>query len=644
MIDDMDQEILDEFIIESKEQLNEMESNLVELDANRARGEALDEERVNATFRAFHSMKGSGSFLGFNQLATVAHRAESLLDLIRAGELAITEDHVTILCDTIDFCRAALAVIVSQSSDESMANPATELLARLQAMLDASSEPKAAAPAAKTGVPVAAATSAAVETGNPEAETSEAEAPVDDDAGLEALAAALAEVAAPPNAALPPAESAVRNDTTNTTPPNIDTTPASKPQKAAAKTPTPGKPESEQSIRVGLDKLDTLMNLVGELIIAENMVTHNQDLEGLELQGFNKAATQLNRITRGLQDLAMSVRMVPIRPTFRKMMRVVRDVARKQHKDVQVVLTGEETEVDKRVIEAITDPLVHLLRNAVDHGIESPDDRDSAGKPRTGTIHLEARHEAGDVWIVITDNGKGIDRDRVFAKARERGLISGEIDSVPDAQIFGMILEPGFSTAETITDVSGRGVGMDVVKRNIEALNGRIDVSSSAGEGTTIALRIPLTMAIVEGMLARVGEHTYAVPMLSVREIVSYNACDVTTLADGTQLLNSRGAALPIVKLSELHGVEDDQAMESLSSQEQGVLVIVEDDGKRLCIFVDQIIGQRQTVIKALPSYLGHLTGLSGCSILNSGDISLILDVREVISETSVSSSSANAA
>ncbi|MCA9512670.1 MAG: chemotaxis protein CheA, partial [Myxococcales bacterium] len=384
--------------------------------------------------------------------------------------------------------------------------------------------------------------------------------------------------------------------------------------------------KSRGSIRVDLEKLDALMDLVGELILAETMVTHCPDLEGHSFERFQKAALHLNRITRSLQDVAMAARMIPIGPTFRKMLRLVRDLGQKQHKQVDLVLAGEDTEIDKTVVEAIADPLVHLIRNSVDHGIESPDLRRAAGKTAGGTIRLEARHQGGEIWIVIEDDGKGLDRDAILEKAIARGLTEPGRE-LRDSEIFRFIFEAGFSTAKQVTDVSGRGVGMDVVRRNIEALNGRVDIASEIGKGTAITIRLPLTLAIIEGMLVRVGESIYTFPLLAIRESIPITQDDVSVLTDGQEMVHVRGRLLPMVRLHRYHGIECEA-----ERLEDGIVIVVEGD-QTFCVWVDEIIGQRQTVIKALPAYLGHIRGVSGCSILSNGDISFILDVQSVQSQ-----------
>ena len=385
-----------------------------------------------------------------------------------------------------------------------------------------------------------------------------------------------------------------------------------------------GQERASSSIRVDTRKLDELMNLVGELIIAETTVTHNPDLEGHDFENFQKAALNLNRITRQLQDVTMQARMVPIETTFRKMIRLVRDVAGKQGKKVNLVTSGEETEVDKSVVETIADPLVHLIRNGIDHGLEDAAGRQSSGKASSGLLKLHAHHQGGEVWISITDDGRGIDPESVLKSAIKKGVADPERSYSRD-EILQMIFAPGFSTAAQVTDISGRGVGMDVVKRNIERVNGRIDIDTELGRGTTFTLRIPLTLAIIEGMLVRVGGSFYTIPLLSIRESVKASRENLTIMSDGQEMLKLRERHYPITKLSDLSGGNTTQDLS------QGILVLVESEANVACILVDEVVGQRQTVIKPLPEYLRNLRSLGGCSILHNGDISLILDIDALV-------------
>jgi two-component system chemotaxis sensor kinase CheA len=363
---------------------------------------------------------------------------------------------------------------------------------------------------------------------------------------------------------------------------------------------------------------------VGELVIAEAMVTRNPDLQGFQLEKFDRAVHQLRRVTAELQDVAMSVRMIPLAATFQKMLRAVHDLAQREQKKVKLELIGEETEVDKTMAEKISDPLLHMVRNAVDHGLEPPEERLAAGKPETGTVTLEARHEGGEIWILIRDDGRGLDPKRILAKARERGLVAAEADPTEE-EIYSLIFAPGFSTAETVSEVSGRGVGMDVAKKNIEQLKGRIAIQSRLGQGAIFTVKIPLTLAIIDGMLIRVGSSKYTIPLLAIRESLRPSRKMITTTHDGREFVRVRDDFIPIVRLHEVFS-------QSVSPPPltEGILVIVEDQGHAAGLLVDEILGQHQAVVKGLSTYLGNARYLSGCTILGDGDVSLILDVRSL--------------
>ncbi len=382
---------------------------------------------------------------------------------------------------------------------------------------------------------------------------------------------------------------------------------------------------ARKDIRVDLEKLDMLINLVGELVIAESMVTNNPDIKGQELENFDRAAHHLRRITMDLQDISMSVRMVPLAGTFKKMVRLVHELSVKVGKKVKLELKGEDTEVDKTVIEQIADPLVHIVRNSVDHGQEETDERLAVGKSEIGLVSIEARHEGGEVWILIKDDGRGLDKDKLLARAIDRGVIDKDAD-LSDDEIYRLIFEPGFSTAEKVSDVSGRGVGMDVVKRNIEKLKGKVDIKTELGVGTTIILRIPLTLAIIEGMLIRIANDKYTIPLLSIKESFRPQKHQITKTMDGQEVVRLRDELVPVIRLHEFFNKKPE-----FTRLEDGILVVIEDDGDYYAMFVDEIIGQQQTVIKGLSEYIGRARGVSGCTIMGDGTISLIIDIGSLI-------------
>ena len=382
------------------------------------------------------------------------------------------------------------------------------------------------------------------------------------------------------------------------------------------------------NIRVDLRKLDQLGNLVGELIIAENMVTHHPQILGSEFEEFRKTTQSLDRISRDIQDLVMNLRMVPIKNTFQKMTRVIRDVSQKQSKTVDIVFSGEETEIDKNVVENLSSPLIHIVRNAVDHGLETPDERRSAGKNEMGSILLSASQEGGEVRIMIRDDGRGMNKKKILEKALERGLIEPDKKFKDDEEIFDLIFSPGFSTASEVTDISGRGVGMDVVKKNVERLSGRISVSSLEGHGSVITLNIPLTLSIIEGMLVRVNDAIFTIPLANIRESFAPKGYKISKNIDGSESILIRGRLAPIIRLGRELGV--DPVDRELND---GILVMVEFGDVSACLFVDDILGQRQTVIKRVSKFFGDIRGVSGFSILSDGDITLILDVGKLLNE-----------
>jgi len=383
---------------------------------------------------------------------------------------------------------------------------------------------------------------------------------------------------------------------------------------------------NQQSIiSVSVAKLDQLMDLVGEMVIAEAMVTQNPDLKDLELNNFEKAARQLRKITSELQDTVMSVRMVPLAGTFQKMNRTVRDMCKKLNKEVQLQLIGQETEVDKNIIEHISDPLMHLIRNSIDHGIEMPDEREAQRKPRLGTITLEAKNAGGDVLIIIRDDGEGFNKNRILAKAREKGLIQVPEDEVTDKEIYNLVFLPGFSTNENVTEFSGRGVGMDVVVKNIEAVGGAIAADSVPGKGTTITLKIPLTLAIIDGMNIKVGDARYTIPTIAIKESFRPKMKEVIVDPDDNEMMMVRGQCYPILRLHDIYHIQTE-----VTHFTDGIIIMVEQDDKTLCIFADELIGQQQVVVKALPTYIRNtkkVRGLAGCTLLGDGSISLILDI-----------------
>ncbi|MBQ5919251.1 MAG: chemotaxis protein CheA [Lachnospiraceae bacterium] len=380
-------------------------------------------------------------------------------------------------------------------------------------------------------------------------------------------------------------------------------------------------------ISINVEKMDMLMDLIGEIVIAEAVVAQNPDLKvpGLELSNFNKATAQLMKITSDLQDVIMSMRMMPLNPTFQKMNRIVFDSARKLGKEIDLVISGENTEVDKNIIENISDPLMHIIRNSVDHGIETKEDRIAAGKDPKGVIKLTAKNEGGKVLIIVEDDGQGLNKEKILAKARKNGIINKDIE-YSDKEIFQFITLPGFSTKEKVTELSGRGVGMDVVVKNISNVGGTLEIDSVQGKGSTMTLKIPLTLAIITGIVLKIGSATYVVETNAVKEFVRVSEGNIIDNPTGDRAIRIRDEILPIVDLGEKYKVEG-----YVQDPEKDIIAVLEHEGKKVCIFVSSLVGEQEIVVKPIPDYFKKVQGLSGCTQLGDGSVALILDVGGLI-------------
>ena len=392
------------------------------------------------------------------------------------------------------------------------------------------------------------------------------------------------------------------------------------------------KPKGEKAsfISVNISKMDQLMELIGELVISESVVLQSPDLRvpGLNLDNFNKAAAQLSKISTDLQDVIMSMRMVPLTNTFQKMNRIVFDVSRKLGKDIEFEMIGENTEVDKNIIEHISDPLMHIVRNAVDHGIETNEERAESGKPDKGKVTLSARTEAGKVWISVEDNGKGLDRAKILAKAKKQGLLEDgkSEDSYSDKEVYQFITLPGFSTNEQVTEYSGRGVGMDVVVQNLQAVGGALEIESKLGFGSTMSLKIPLTLAIIDGIVMEIGTSSFVMETGVIKQFIRVREDMMIHEPNGDEYIMIRGECFPVIRLGKWYGLAEYQ-----ESVEDGVMLILEVDDKKICLFVDRLIGEQEIVVKPIPSYIKKVKGLSGCTQLGDGSIALILDAGGLI-------------
>jgi two-component system chemotaxis sensor kinase CheA len=559
-----------EFIGEAGGHLDSAESNLLKLE------EAHDGETINAIFRSFHTIKGVAGFLNLKQIGALAHAAENLLDLARKGKVEIVGTNVDLVLESIDQLKGLLAALdeaVRNNHPVAVQPKLPGLIARLNA--------------AASGAPVAAAT-----------------------------AAAQATPAAAPTAAAAAAASAVNEPESSAAQESSDQ-PVSVGGGAAAARPS----SSEATVKVATDRLDALINTVGELVIAQSMVSQDVVKLASGSQRVMRNASHLSKITRELQDLSMSMRMVPIQGVFQKMARLARDVARKAGKEIDFRMTGGETELDRNVVEAISDPLVHMVRNSIDHGVEPPDVRAAAGKPRAGRVELKAFHEAGNICIEIIDDGRGLNKKKLIEKATAAGILTPG-QELSEQEIFKLIFHAGLSTAEKVTDISGRGVGMDVVRKNIEGLRGRIDIASVEGKGATFSIRLPLTLAVIDGLVVRIGTQRYIIPILSVEQSLRPTAAQISTLQNRGEMCMIRGTVLPLFRLYKLFNVTPKS-----TDPTQSIVVIVQDNDRRCCLVVDELVGQQQVVIKSLTDSLGSIRGISGGAILGDGSISLILDV-----------------
>ena len=389
-------------------------------------------------------------------------------------------------------------------------------------------------------------------------------------------------------------------------------------------------PKQQSIISVNVEKMDALMDLIGELVIAEAVVLQNPDLKvpGLELSNFQKASGQLSKITTELQEVIMSMRMMPLTNTFQKMRRIVFDVSRKLGKDIELEVIGENTEVDKNIIENITDPLMHLVRNSVDHGIEeNAEDRTAIGKPAKGKITLEAKNEGGKVYISVKDDGKGLNKDKLYQKALEKGVIENKpMSEFTEKEIFRFITLPGFSTKEEVTEYSGRGVGMDVVVKNIQNISGRLDITSVEFEGSEMTLVIPLTLAIINGIVVQVGDSPFVIETASIKEFVRVGEDSLIYEPSGEEYIVLRGECYPFIRLNERYGLPN-----SVDKVEEGIVVVLEHEGSQVCVLIDKLLQEQEIVVKPIPSYVKKINGLSGCTQLGDGSIALILDIAGLL-------------
>jgi two-component system chemotaxis sensor kinase CheA len=665
------------FYEESYEGLDAMEQGLLEMNI-----EAPDDEVINTIFRAAHSIKGGSGTFGFNQVAEFTHVVETLLDEVRSGERAMSQAILDLLLISVDCMRSLLQEL--QAGEDPDLTQSLDLKAQFEAILSGASTPiivsspepedeviPAQADNKKSGgegyhirfVPE----ETMLQTGNeptrmfrqlaeicdnnisvnasfdrmpslialnPEycylswdinitkdidrAEIDEIFEWVIDDADI-TITKILAE------------EISIEGQKTEVTHSTaaaeiVEQSPTVKPKpkpnpKAKSKTAAP----ESSSIRVSIDKVDSLINMVGELVITQSMLGQlGENFDISRVQRLQEGLAQLEHNTRELQESVMKIRMMPISFVFSRFPRLVRDVSRSLNKKIDLILSGENTELDKTVMEKIGDPMVHLIRNSIDHGIETPDVRTAAGKPETGTVQLNAFHQSGNIVIEIKDDGAGLNKKRIQQKAVENGLID-EDTQLTDEQIFDLIFKPGFSTADAVSDLSGRGVGMDVVRRNISSLNGSIEVSSETGKGSRFVIRLPLTLAILDGQLVKVGDEVFIFPLVSIVESIQMDEKSINHVGGHSDVLKLRDEYVPIVQLHEIFSINKE-----IKPTDENIIVVVETDGEKIGVVVDELLGQQQVVIKSLEENFRKIEGISGATILGDGTVALIVDVSGI--------------
>lgn len=690
---DSGKDILDAYIFETNSLLEQLESIVLEAE----KVDTFSEDNVNEIFRIMHTIKGSSAMMEFNNLSTVAHHIEDLFFIIRDKSMDVVsvDDRPALfdlLFQAIDYFRGEVEKIESSQPLSDNIDSLLENINSLMAKIKGEAPPAAPAPAASAqGAPAAPAAPAADVPASAAGFPYQLHVIFDQGCGMENLRAFMlvnsirdycpesdftfqpADVETDPSTAEQIVdkgfylwfksedvrENAVKTVTSSgfvqsyqiedlapqapaeqpKETPAAQNAPAAPAPSAAAPKPAAAQNNSSQSpaaqhpkeslISVNLSKLDQLAAVVGEIVITESMVTASPDLKGLQLDRFTKSARQLRKLTDELQDVSMSLRMVPVSASFQKMNRIVRDMSKKLNKRAKLTLVGEDTEVDKTIVDSIGDPIMHIVRNSMDHGIEENEaDRIAAGKDPVGEIILSARDTGSEVIIEVKDDGQGVNLDGVLKKAIKNGLASPDVDYSPK-EILNFLMLPGFSTNTEVTEYSGRGVGMDVVKRNIEEVGGTVSISSEAGKGMTTTLKIPLTMSIMDGMEVSVGDSIFTIPINNIRQSFKVSQDDVIHDAANREMIKCVDSFYPIVRARDLYQLEN-----GASEIGDGILLWLESGEVSYCLFVDELLGEQQVVVKQLPSYLNNFNikayGINGCTLLGDGSISVILDVANL--------------
>lgn len=524
-----------------------------------------NDELINKIFRGFHTIKGMAGFLNLTEIGSLAHSAENLLDLARKGKLVLAAENSDAVFASVDMLKRMLAELKSCMESNTPIAPQNQLPQLLETL-------KAAAEGRTPAAPVCSAQTKA------------------DDEKLDGILGDQAEAKKPVSSGGPAGHGA-----------------------------------ADDKIKVSITRLDNLINMTGELVIAQLMVAEEINTGLSSAHELARKVAHQGKIVRELQELSMSMRMVPVQGVFQKMTRLARDLSRKANKQVDFVTIGEETELDRTVVDKIADPLIHMVRNSLDHGIEPSDERVRAGKNPTGHVELRAFHQAGNIVIEIEDDGKGLDKDRILKKAIDNGVVEPGQD-LSDEDIFKLIFHPGLSTAEKITSVSGRGVGMDVVKKNIELLRGKIDIASTRGRGTTFTIRLPLTLAVIDGQVVCIGDQRYIIPINAIVRSLRPTSRQMSSVQGRGEMILERGELIPLVRLYRLLG-----AVPTEEDPTKALVVVVEEDGKKCCLLVDDLLAQQQVVIKNLGDALGRVKGVSGGAIMGDGKVCLILDIPGLV-------------
>ncbi len=606
---DRDDKLLAEFIAESQDYIESAEAALLSLETDPNNLEA-----INTVFRAFHTIKGTSSLLGISTLSKLAHQAESLLSRIRDNKISFSEKYADLAFASTDMIKVLLERLRKALAGEKVLKP-TKYTCLIEVLKDLELLEE-----------------------NTYKEKQEEEQQEKQDIKQEEKQDVKEEIQQKPKQETK-SPNYVNKPSRELIDKNIDelkhkvtvieqkTRAISLSTDISTNQESLNKNSSEESfIRVKTDKLDRLIDLIGELVISHSMLSQDNSISTGEESDLTRKIADSGKIVRELQDLSMTIRMVPLKTSFQKLNRLVRDLAHKSGKNVDFLISGEDTEIDRHMVSFITDPLVHMVRNAIDHGIESPEDREAKGKPRSGKVQLRAYHAGGNVVVELQDDGRGLDSNKILQKALDKGLVKSS-EGLSEADIFKLIFVPGFSTAEQLTDISGRGVGMDVVKRNIEALHGTIEISSELGKGTIFSLNLPLTLAITDGMLVRVGKERYILPTLSIFLSFCPKATMLSTVVGQGEMVMLRGELMPIFRLHRLFDIPD-----AIEDPTKALLIVVADGKRRCALLVDELLGQQQVVTKSLGSNLGKITGISGGTILGDGCVGLMLDVGEIIS------------